>query len=289
MELAYTGSQVLIVLGMIALCLIVGIIITKLYLHRAKTSAECPESWATKYAMIDVLRYRFRPLALAGLLSLTAMITLMSWTTYKESKVYVPIDFAVEEMEVVPPIINPPKPNPLPPPIVPVEVEVTDEEILEEPNLEPVDIDADTFFDEPLPEMPVVDEGPKTTPPPLPEVKDDIEEIVDFSEVMPLFGGCEDKTCSDKKLLQYLSKSVKYPTVARDNGIAGRVYVQFVVEKDGSVKGTKIVRSVGAGCDKEVLRVIEKMNTLSQRWTPGKHHGHTVRVKYTLPVTFKLD
>ena len=114
---------------------------------------------------------------------------------------------------------------------------------------------------------------------------------------MPRFPGCENaggsaaekKACADKKLLQYLYKNLKYPAIARENGVEGRVYIQFVVERDGSVTDTKIVRDIGAGCGQAALKVVNNMNGLPNKWTPGRQRGTSVRVLYTLPVTFKLE
>lgn len=104
-----------------------------------------------------------------------------------------------------------------------------------------------------------------------------------------MFGGCTDKACSDKKLIEYLYKNLKYPAIARENGVEGRVYIQFVVEKNGKVTDTKIVRDIGAGCGEAALKVVDNMNDLGEAWKPGKQRGTAVRVLYTLPVTFKLE
>ena len=80
----------------------------------------------------------------------------------------------------------------------------------------------------------------------------------------------------------------RYPAQAKENKIEGRVYIQFIVEKDGNLSKAKIVRDLSAGCGAEALRIVEQMNKLSERWTPGKHYGEIVRVQYTLPVIFML-
>ena len=85
-------------------------------------------------------------------------------------------------------------------------------------------------------------------------------------------------------MMNYVSNSIKYPAVAEENGIQGLVTVSFVVEKDGSISGAKVIRSVDPSLDKEALRIIRSM----PRWTPGKQDGKPVRVKYTIPVRFKL-
>ena len=83
----------------------------------------------------------------------------------------------------------------------------------------------------------------------------------------------------------WLSEHIKYPVVAAENGIQGRVVVQFVVEKDGSVSQVKVVRGVDPSLDKEAVRVISSM----PKWIPGKQNGNTVRSRFRLPVTFRLS
>ena len=86
-------------------------------------------------------------------------------------------------------------------------------------------------------------------------------------------------------LMQYLSKNIKYPTIAQENGTQGRVIVQFVVNRDGSIVDAKVVRSVDPYLDKEALRVINTM----PKWKPGMQRGKPVRVKFTVPVMFRLQ
>lgn len=86
-------------------------------------------------------------------------------------------------------------------------------------------------------------------------------------------------------LMQYLSKNIKYPTIAQENGTQGRVTVQFVVNKDGGIVDAKVLRGVDPYLDKEAVRVIMGM----PKWKPGMQRGKPVRVKYTVPVTFRLQ
>lgn len=104
------------------------------------------------------------------------------------------------------------------------------------------------------------------------------EEIFTFVEEYPEFPG------GDKALREYILNNIKYPEVARTSGITGTVYVQFVVEKDGSISDVKVVRGIGGGCDEEAVRVVKSM----PRWKPGKQRGQPVRVYFTLPIEFKL-
>ena len=86
-------------------------------------------------------------------------------------------------------------------------------------------------------------------------------------------------------LFEYLSTHIKYPTIAEENGVQGRVIVTFVVERDGSITDVKVVKSVVPSLDKEASRVVAGM----PKWIPGKQNGSAVRVKYTVPVTFRLQ
>ncbi len=83
----------------------------------------------------------------------------------------------------------------------------------------------------------------------------------------------------------FLSKNMQYPRVATSNGVSGRVIVQFIVERDGSIAQAKVIKSIGFGCDEEALRVVNKM----PKWKPGVNNGQKVRVYYTLPIYFQLD
>ena len=115
----------------------------------------------------------------------------------------------------------------------------------------------------------VVDEKPK----------EEETKVFDVVEQMPQFPG------GPNALFEYLSKNIKYPVVAEENGIQGRVIVTFVVERDGSITDVKVAKSVDPSLDKEAMRVVKSM----PHWIPGKQNGSAVRVKYTVPVTFRLQ
>jgi len=105
------------------------------------------------------------------------------------------------------------------------------------------------------------------------------EQVFVVVEEMPEFPGGE------KALRTFLATSVKYPTIAQENGIQGKVFVNFVVNKDGSVSNVKIARGVDPAIDAEALRVVSSL----PRWKPGKQRGAPVRVSYTVPISFKLE
>ena len=113
----------------------------------------------------------------------------------------------------------------------------------------------------------------------LEEEEPEEETIFQVVEVMPEFPG------GMAACLKYLSQNIKYPVMAQENGIQGRVIVQFVVNSDGSIVDPVVVRSVDPSLDREALRVIQSM----PKWKPGQQRGKAVRVRYTVPVTFKLQ
>ena len=128
-----------------------------------------------------------------------------------------------------------------------------------------------------LPEQ-SVSENETATPVAI-EVPDTLGKTYDAVEVMPEFPG------GSAELLKYLSTHIKYPTMSQEMGSQGRVIVQFVVDKDGSITNPTVVRGVDAYLDKEAIRVISGM----PKWKPGVQNGKKVRVKYTVPVVFRLQ
>ena len=98
-------------------------------------------------------------------------------------------------------------------------------------------------------------------------------------EKMPEFPG------GINALRKYLSKNIKYPSMARDIGIKGGVYLGFIIDKDGSITDIKVLKGIGGGCDEEAVRVVEGMPA----WNPGKQGGKKVRVQFYLPINFILN
>lgn len=160
-------------------------------------------------------------------------------------------------------------PPPPPPPAV-QEVEVLN---VVEDDVETESIEINTEDDK---DVEVVIAPPVEAP-----VEEEEEEVVFMVvESMPEFPG------GQQALFKYLAENVKYPVIAQENGIQGRVICQFVVNKDGSIVDVVAVRSSGEpSLDKEAIRVIQSM----PKWKPGKQRGKPVRVKYTVPVNFRLQ
>lgn len=111
------------------------------------------------------------------------------------------------------------------------------------------------------------------------EGNDSAEQVYTKVEVMPQFPG------GDTELTKFLGKSVKYPVIAQENGIQGKVVCSFIVSKDGSLSDYKVVRGTDPSLDGEAIRVLKMM----PKWTPGTEKGKAVNVLYTVPVTFRLQ
>lgn len=109
--------------------------------------------------------------------------------------------------------------------------------------------------------------------------KEEETKVFDVVEQMPEFPG------GQAALLKWIGGNVKYPAIAEENGIQGRVVCTFIVDRDGSITDVKVARSIDPSLDKEAIRVLRKM----PRWYPGRQNGQPVRVLYTVPVTFKLQ
>ena len=114
---------------------------------------------------------------------------------------------------------------------------------------------------------------------PVKPKEEETNKVFDVVEQMPSYPG------GMGALMQYLSSHIKYPVIAEENGIQGRVICTFVVERDGSITDVRVAKSVDPSLDKEATRVVKSM----PHWIPGKQNGSAVRVKYTLPVTFRLQ
>jgi protein TonB len=140
---------------------------------------------------------------------------------------------------------------------------------------------------------------PSPLPLPEPDEKKPVEsEIFAIVEEQPSFPGCEkitDKTerqkCSDKKMVQFLGQKAGYPSMAREAGFEGTVFVRFVVEPDGSISNIEVVKdqTPGGGLKDAALKAVNSMNTMNEKWNPGKQRGNPVRVRVVVPVKFKLS
>lgn len=196
-------------------------------------------------------------------------ITLVAfeWRTYERSVVdlgMLEIDF-IEEEDI--PITRPETPPPPPPPEPSQELVIVDDD---------VEIEEEFMIDT---EATVFTEVQEFTPIIVEEEEVEEEQIFTIVEDQPGFPG------GDAALMQYLQGNLRYPTMAREAGIQGTVFVTFVVERDGSITDVRILRGVGGGLDEEAVRVVRNM----PRWTPGRQRGQAVRVQFNLPIRFVLN
>jgi TonB family protein len=121
--------------------------------------------------------------------------------------------------------------------------------------------------------------------------------IYDVVQMPPRFPVCEglDTTiavkqkCAEQQLLAFFYQNINYPYEARRQNIEGTIVVRFVVEKDGTISNSEVMRDIGAGCGEEALRIVNAMNGLGLKWVPGLQNGQPVRARYVLPIKFKLQ
>ncbi|MBM3176391.1 MAG: energy transducer TonB [Bacteroidetes bacterium] len=199
--------------------------------------------------------------------TLAVTLTAFEWKQMEEQAELVAgktSDNADEIMEV-PPTEQPPPP----PPQVqqPQVVEVPDEEEIEEEIQ--VNLDVEMNEETKVEQIEIKVEEPK----------EDVDEIFTIVE----------ETATPKggmaAFYKYVGSKLKYPSQATRMGVEGKVYVEFVINRDGTIVDVRVVRGIGAGCDEEAVRVVQS----SPAWNPGKQRGKPVRQKYTLPIQFKLQ
>ena len=204
-------------------------------------------------------------LAVGLILSLSFTLVAFEWRTRVEPVVDLPIYNAFDEpvLPPVPPTVQePPKPKL----VAPVILELPDEEEIEEDIKFNIDVEIteeeivrDIFVSEPEPE--------------------ETDEILVTAETQPSFPG------GISAFYSYVAKNVNYPKPAIRQGVSGKVFVQFVIDRDGSLSDLEVIKSIGAGCDEEALRVVQN----SPRWNPGKQRGKPVRVRMVVPISFQLQ
>ena len=175
---------------------------------------------------------------------------------------------AEEEIEISQREPSPPPPPPPPEPVAPEEIEFVEEKVETRIEIKTEDDASQRQTETYVP-----------PPPPKPKVEEVTEEIFVVVEEQPEFPG------GNAAMMKFLGDNIKYPVIAQENGIQGRVITNFVVERDGSITDVQVVRGVDPSLDKEAIRVIQSM----PKWKPGKQRGSAVRVRFTLPVVFRLQ
>ena len=224
-----------------------------------------------KSEQADLERGKGTSLLIGFVIALGVMFVALEWTQREvedNSDLYTARDVSLNEEMI--PITLPEKKTVPPPPAAVTKAEII--EIVEDDADIEEDIMAST---EDNVEWVDIDEYDVVTVEPEPEE----EEIFMVVEDQPEFPG------GTAALLEYLRKNIKYPAICRENNIQGRVLVTFIVNKDGAIVEPEVVKSVNPSLDKEALRVISQM----PNWKPGSQRGKPVRVKYTVPVNFRLN
>ena len=219
----------------------------------------------------DLEKGKGTSLLIGFVMALAVMFVALEWTQREvedNSEIYSARDVSLNE-EMVPITLPEKKTVPPPPAAVTkadiIEIVEDDADIEEdimastEDNVEWVDLDEIDYVEV--------------------EPEEEEEEIFMVVEDQPEFPG------GTAALLEYLRKNIKYPAICRENNIQGRVLVTFIVNKDGAIVEPEVVKSVNPSLDKEALRVIAGM----PKWKPGSQRGKPVRVKYTVPVNFRLN
>lgn len=207
-------------------------------------------------------------LEIGFVIALAVVFVAMEWKSYDKQE-YDLVQRVVDDTpeEIIPITeqkVKPPPPKP-PPQVTLINVVEDDVEVEDEIEID-VDMDDDTEMEE---YVPIVED----------EEEIEEEEIFLVVEQMPSFPGGE------QEMYRYIGKNIEYPRMAKESGISGRVFVTFVVEKDGAVTDVQILRGIGGGCDEEAIRVIKSMPT----WQAGKQRGKPVRVQYRMPIKFTLQ
>lgn len=204
----------------------------------------------------------------------------IEWKTYDRSGYgYEALDVDDDDDEDIPiteQLKVPPPPPPPPPPAPEVIEVVEDEEEVEETVIESTETDQEEIVE--------VEEV---------EIEDDFEDVdVPFAviEDVPIYPGCENvaksqrRDCFQEQINKHIRKNFRYPEIAQEMGIQGRVYVNFIISKDGSITNIRM-RGPDKNLEKEAARIIGKLPTM----TPGKQRGRPVRVPFSIPITFRLQ
>ncbi|MDF9801040.1 protein TonB [Catalinimonas alkaloidigena] len=210
-----------------------------------------------------------------GLVVSMLMVTaLFEWKTYDHEnlpQLTNTVDDQYEEVLDIPPTTQPPPPPPQQV-YMPNIVEVPDEEV--------IITDLDINLDIEIKESTVIEEYDYSLYVEEAPEEEEVEEIFLIVEEFPEpEGGME-------SFYKYVAENLKYPKFASFNGISGKVYVQFVIDKEGNVTDVSIIKGIGGGCDEEALRIVKESPS---RWEAGKQRGVPVKVRMVLPITFKID
>jgi protein TonB len=303
-HLVFYTSEVLASIFLMSVLLVLIVYAAKLYFslsgkNGAKTIdnkiAKNGISSRTKYPQYDIFRYRPLILKFSFCVALASSIIIISWTN-RDARM-LSSSWDNENYNVYDIIELIPKTKHKKPPKLENIIfdDMGIEELFEEiEDFEEIDMEID-FSDFKPTEFPI--KTAQTPPPPPLPVKEDAPAIIKIAEQMPRFPGCEEmggtnkekEECAKKKLLEYIYSKLKYPPWARENRVEGTAVVSFVVDIDGSIVNIELLRDPGGGIGEAAIKTVESMNSMPEKWTPGKQNGRKVKVLYTLPVRFRLE
>lgn len=204
-------------------------------------------------------------------ITLAVILFAFEWKSYEKVQADIQVRKVADITEEIIPITEQKVEVAPPPPqkqVIKIHIVEDDVDVDEDLNID-VEADQNTEVEEYVPTKVEVED----------EESAEERQIFMVVESMPEFPGGE------AALHQYLAENIKYPQMAKESGIQGRVFVTFVVERDGRVTDVRVMRGIGGGCDEEAIRVVQNM----PKWTPGKQRGKPVRVQFNLPVKFTLQ
>ncbi len=201
-------------------------------------------------------------------IALAVVFVSMEWKSYDKVE-YTMAERQVEDIpeEIIPITEQKLKPPPPPPQQVTIINVVKDDVVVEDEIELDVDMDDNTEMEEYVP------------------VAQEEEEVVEEQQIFLVVEEMPSYPGGEQEMYRFISQNIEYPRMAKESGISGRVFVTFVVEKDGSVTDVQVLRGIGGGCDEEAIRVIKSM----PKWKAGKQRGKAVRVQYRMPIKFTLQ
>ncbi len=251
--------------------------------HQADTSSVLLK----KYPEADVEKFRLNFLQLGLLIAISFAIMAFNYKMDVSEAVVPEPKYEIPAITYIPPTKQEPKPTLPPPEVVPVKKKSLSnllkivEDNIDIPEDVPDDEEVVDIIDDEIYDLIIPDEK-ADVPVDIPVIDDPepVEDrIFEFVEKMPSFEG------GDAALLGFIYKNVKYPAIARENGVEGVAVISFVIDEEGKVTDMEIIRNPGAGTGEEALRVVKMM----PNWSPGEQRGNKVKVRYKLPINFQLD
>lgn len=222
-----------------------------------------------KYAYANLENRKGLYFAIGLLFVLSSIFCLFEFKFYTQQELHIEkLHLDLIEAEVIPISHHNIAPPP-PPPAATTQFEIVSdhEEIVIELELEDMEIDDDAKVE-------VI----------IPFVEDVVEEEVIEEEIFTIVEQMPEYPGGMKALFQYLGESIEYPAMAKDAHIQGKVFITFVVSRNGEITEVEVLRGIGGGCDEEAIRVVKNM----PKWNPGKQRGRAVKVQYNLPINFIL-